>query len=65
MAFDISGGSGDGGDGESSISVGGGGGDGAGGGSGRPWLIVVNAMIFLPISEGTFVDADDPLLLQY
>jgi hypothetical protein len=33
-------------------------------GGSRRWLIVVNMMIFLPISDGTFVDADDPLLVQ-
>ncbi len=46
-------------------SIGVGVGIGIGGGGGRRWLIVVNAMIFLPISDGTFVDADDPLLVRY
>jgi len=41
------------------------GGDGIGGGGGRRWLIVVNATIFLPISESMFVDANDLLLARY
>ncbi len=49
------------------VVVGCGGGDGAGGGvgGGRHRSIIVNAKIFLPISEGTFVDANGPLLTQY
>jgi hypothetical protein len=53
--------------GGSGVGVGGdeGGGDDAGGGGDRRLTIVVNATIFLPISEGAFVDADDPLLARY
>jgi hypothetical protein len=40
------------------FGVDGGGGNGTGNGDGRCWSIVVNMTIFLPISEGTFVDAD-------
>jgi hypothetical protein len=39
--------------------------DGGAGGGGRCRSIIVNATIFLPISGGTFVDADDPLLTWY
>jgi hypothetical protein len=47
------------------VGVGVGVGVGGGGGGGRRRSIVVNATIFLPISEGTFVDANDPLLTRY
>ena len=53
---------GDGGGGGSSVDVGVGGRNGAGGGGGRHRLIIVNAMIFLPISEGVFLGVNNPLL---
>ena len=67
MAFDTSGGGsnvGEGGGGGVGVGIGvvGGSGNGTGDGDGRCWSIVVNTTIFLPISEGTFVDADDLLL---
>ncbi len=43
-------------------SVGVGVGVGVGVCDGRRWLIVVNTTIFLPISEGEFINADNPLL---
>ena len=38
---------------------------GDGGRGGRRWSIVVNATLFLPISESMFADANDPLLARY
>ena len=78
MTFDTSGGGSNGGEGGSNVGVGvgidvvGGGGDGTGGGGGNGTgggddhrRLIVKATIFLPISEGTFVDTDDPLLARY
>ena len=52
-----------------SVDVDGGSSAGAGGGGegrgGRRWSIIVYSMIFLPILEGTFFDADNPLLARY
>ncbi len=48
--------------GGSSVGVAGGSSDGACGGVGRRWFIVVNATIFLLISEGMFVDSNNPIL---
>jgi hypothetical protein len=41
------------------------GGGGSGDGGGHRQSIVINATIFLPISESTFVDANNPLLARY
>ncbi len=74
MTFDTSGGGSNGGEGGSNVGVGvgidvvGGGGDGTGDGTGGGddhRRSIVKATIFLPISEGTFVDTDDPLLARY
>jgi hypothetical protein len=69
MVFDTIGGGGEGRDGGSSVGVGvgvvGRGSKSTGGGGSRHWSIVVNATILLPISEGTFVGADNPLLARY
>ena len=47
------------------VGIGGRGSNGADNGGGSHRSIVVNATIFLPVSEGTFVDADYPLLVRY
>ena len=70
MVFDTSGGGGDSTDGGGAALVlvsvlAGGGGGSAGGGDGRCRSIVVNGTIFLPISKGTFVNANNPLLMRY
>ena len=48
------------------VSVGDGGGNSSpGDGGGRRQWIMINATIFLPISEGAFVDDNGPLLARY
>jgi len=47
------------------VGVGGRGSYGAGDEGGRRWSIIVNATIFPPISEGTFIDTKDPLPARY
>ena len=41
------------------------GGDGARSRGGHCWTIVINLTIFLPITDGAFVDTNDPFLTWY